>query len=266
MEPPAMEVINLYFCLNENYHTWPGPKFVLYGFIEHHEVRNVALGSWLEGLSLFSRRSYVAVPFATFDPQKGLIRHPPEHYLSLPFRESFAVIPLVARAYMNLKTNQRSLQKRLVTEQILLQMNRVSKSRDATFIIVLLGMNDEAREHYMNFFRVNQIHAIDCVYNLTDELKVPGEGHPNGKMNALWTECIADWLNNQFGEIGAHNAPSTTSSKKGGGQKWGWLRSDKTREEARIAVFEYIEVFYQRRHQSLDYVSPVDYEQSMAVA
>ena len=38
--------------------------------------------------------------------------------------------------------------------------------------------------------------------------------------------------------------------------------SFKTREEARTAVFEYIEVFYnrQRRHQSLDYVSPVDYQ------
>jgi putative transposase len=44
--------------------------------------------------------------------------------------------------------------------------------------------------------------------------------------------------------------------------------SFKTREEARTAVFEYIEVFYnrQRRHQSLDYVSPVDYERSTAVA
>lgn len=44
--------------------------------------------------------------------------------------------------------------------------------------------------------------------------------------------------------------------------------SFKTREEARTAVFEYIEVFYnrQRRHQSLDYISPVDYERSMAVA
>ena len=44
--------------------------------------------------------------------------------------------------------------------------------------------------------------------------------------------------------------------------------SFKTREEARMAVFEYIEVFYnrQRRHQSLDYVSPVDYERSLTVA
>jgi len=44
--------------------------------------------------------------------------------------------------------------------------------------------------------------------------------------------------------------------------------SFKTRDEARTAIFEYIEVFYncQRRHQSLDYVSPVDDERSRAVA
>jgi len=44
--------------------------------------------------------------------------------------------------------------------------------------------------------------------------------------------------------------------------------SFKTRDKSRTSVFEYIEVFYnrQRRHQSLDYVSPADYERSMAVA
>jgi len=44
--------------------------------------------------------------------------------------------------------------------------------------------------------------------------------------------------------------------------------SFKTRDEARTAVFEYIEVFYnrQRRHQSLDYVSPLDYEREAGVA
>jgi len=43
---------------------------------------------------------------------------------------------------------------------------------------------------------------------------------------------------------------------------------EETRDEARTAIFEYIEVFYnrQRRHQSPDYVSPVDYERSRVVA
>jgi putative transposase len=43
--------------------------------------------------------------------------------------------------------------------------------------------------------------------------------------------------------------------------------SFRTRGEARTAIFEYIEVFYnrQRRHQTLDYCSPVDYERKAGV-
>ena len=41
-----------------------------------------------------------------------------------------------------------------------------------------------------------------------------------------------------------------------------------TRDEARAAIFEYIEVFYnrQRRHQTLGYLSPVQFEQQSSVA
>lgn len=41
-----------------------------------------------------------------------------------------------------------------------------------------------------------------------------------------------------------------------------------TRDQARAAIFEYIEVFYnrQRMHQTLAYVSPVDFEQMNAVS
>jgi putative transposase len=42
----------------------------------------------------------------------------------------------------------------------------------------------------------------------------------------------------------------------------------KTRAQARACVFEYLEVFYnrKRRHSKLNYMSPVDYEKLMAVA
>ena len=38
-----------------------------------------------------------------------------------------------------------------------------------------------------------------------------------------------------------------------------------TREEARRAIFEYIEVFYNRvrRHSTLGYISPLEYEQAL---
>jgi putative transposase len=47
-----------------------------------------------------------------------------------------------------------------------------------------------------------------------------------------------------------------------------WHNRFKTRDEARAAIFEYIEIFYnrQRLHQTLDYVSPVRYEEQQSVA
>lgn len=47
-----------------------------------------------------------------------------------------------------------------------------------------------------------------------------------------------------------------------------WHRSFATRDEARRAIFDYIELFYNRErlHQTLDYVSPVRYEESRVVA
>lgn len=47
-----------------------------------------------------------------------------------------------------------------------------------------------------------------------------------------------------------------------------WHRSFATREEARRAIFDYIELFYNRErlHQTLDYVSPVRYEEHPVVA
>jgi len=41
-----------------------------------------------------------------------------------------------------------------------------------------------------------------------------------------------------------------------------------TREAARAAIFDYIEVFYnrQRRHQTLGYLSPAQYERQVKVA
>ena len=53
---------------------------------------------------------------------------------------------------------------------------------------------------------------------------------------------------------------ASTGSLKG---EWTDLHSYQTLEEAQQSIFEYIEVFYnrQRRHTSLDYLSPARYEQ-----
>ena len=173
------------------------PISVLYGFIQDHEVRNIASAEWLEALSRYSRRGHVFVPYVTLKENTGLIRHPPERYLSLPFRESLAMIALIERVYMRIKTKKRYSQKRAVTEQILLEMNRITEKFSAKFILVMLSASDETKSHYMNFSQAHNIRYINCVYPSTPEMRVAGEGHPNGKMNSLWAACIANELGDQ---------------------------------------------------------------------
>jgi hypothetical protein len=165
---------------------------VLYGFNEFHESRNVADASWLKSLSYYSRRGHVALPFGTRAPGTGLVRHPPETYVSLPLRESSALIALVEDAYMKIKTWGRMSEKRAVTEQMLLQMNNVSMHAGARLIVVLLVV--ENRQSYVDFLGKNGIKYVDCDVAFTDAMKVPGEGHPNGRMNTLWADCIAQAL------------------------------------------------------------------------
>ena len=173
------------------------PITVLYGFIQHHEVRNVSSGEWLKELSRHSREDHVFLPYVTFEEDNGLVRHAPERYLALPFRESLATIALIERAYMKIKTKNRNYKKRLVTEQVLLEMNRITEQYGARFVLALLVVDHEVKSHYMSFCQTHNIRYMDCAYPLTPEMKVVGEGHPNGRMNSLWAECIANALGEQ---------------------------------------------------------------------
>lgn len=176
------------------------PKCVLYGFVQHHEERNVAPAYWLKILSSYSKRAHVNVPFAALGPGGILLRNPPEKYLSLPFRESLASVALIEDAYMQLKTKNRIEHKRVVTESILLEMKRVSNNYGAVFIVLLLFADDKTKHHYIDFLKENKINYLDCIFPLTWDFKVRGEGHPNGKAHSIWANQISEsldhWLTN----------------------------------------------------------------------
>jgi hypothetical protein len=174
------------------------PAFVLYGFVENAEYRNAAPGSWLGLLSRFSHRGHIDVPFATVEADNRLVRHPPERYLALPFRESSALVAFIEKIYMDRKTRGRMSQKTAVTQRILLEMNKVATQHGATFVVVFLSVRRSTKEHYTAFLRESNIQDLDCGYDITDEMQVPGEGHPNGKMNTRWANCISAGLGEQF--------------------------------------------------------------------
>ena len=74
--------------------------------------------------------------------------------------------------------------------------------------------------------------------NITPSMSAAGYCYNNAAMESFWAtlkrECFGDYV-------------------------------PRTREEARLMIFDYIEVFYnrQRRHSSLGYLSPVDYEMKL---
>ena len=82
----------------------------------------------------------------------------------------------------------------------MLRIKRESEAYNATFIVVLLRVGDRKKERYINFLRGKNIGVFDCVNDIgdTDEMKVPGERHPNDAMNTLWAECISARLKDQF--------------------------------------------------------------------
>ena len=48
------------------------PKLVIYGFIEHHEYRNVARSEWLHVLELFSWKGHEKTPYGTIGKNNKL--------------------------------------------------------------------------------------------------------------------------------------------------------------------------------------------------
>ena len=95
---------------------------------------------------------------------------------------------------MRMKTRRRAGHQRVVTEQVMLQMAEVANAYRATLIVALLTAADAVKGHYIRFLQRNRIPAVDCAFELTEDMKVPGEGHPNGEMNTRWAACIAAGL------------------------------------------------------------------------
>ncbi len=173
----------------------PNPKIVIYGFIEDHEMRNVAPHYWLKRLSRLSRRGHVFVPYVTIGRDDLLHRHEPDKYPSWPFKDKSATIALAEEAFARLKTYKRANQGIRVTQKLLLQMQKLSGSYGAKLIIVILGASEESTNYYMKFLSSFGLMAIDCVYPIEAGMRVKGEGHPNGIMHSKWAECISAFIN-----------------------------------------------------------------------
>jgi hypothetical protein len=173
----------------------PPPRLVVYGFATQHEMRNVATYDWLRGLALISNRGHVAPPFVTLAPAGALDRHPPQAFSVWPLADRSVVIRMGGDAYMHLVTWGRDQEKSEATKRLIAAMRDLAERHETRFAVAFLLAEEGKKEEYVSFFRESHIPYFDCVEPLTEDNRIAGEGHPNGKLNSVWAQCISEaWM------------------------------------------------------------------------
>ncbi|MCT4622658.1 MAG: hypothetical protein N4A46_03465 [Schleiferiaceae bacterium] len=170
-------------------------NLVVYGFIEHHETRNVASAEWLSILKQYSKRGHVSVPYLSIDENNELNRHQPEEYSNLPLTHSLVLMKMLDRTIQKIKSGMKLDEKEQVTQKAILEMNNLCAKYESDFLVAILNCSDVKKQGYLSFFENNGIKALDCTIPLREELIVKGEGHPNGILNSIWAEQINNYLN-----------------------------------------------------------------------
>jgi hypothetical protein len=118
-------------------------------------------------------------------------------------RESLATVAFAADNIMKLKTRSRYSQRRRVTELLLLEMQQLCRTHRAELRVAIFQGSPKVRRDYTSFCREQGIEFVECDVPLTQEYRVPGDGHPNGEMNRLYAETITDSLGELIDQIGA---------------------------------------------------------------
>ena len=171
-------------------------KIVVYGFIPHHEVRNIASGSWMHLLLRASQEKEpnVFIPYASIKDEKLKI-YKPKKYLKLPLGEKSALVTKIEKRILKISSFKRTFQELEISKKILLEMRSVSKKNGSKFVLIFLNkLSPEKSDLYAEFLKKNSIQYINCHFPSGKQYRVIGEGHPNGTAHKYVANCIYDKL------------------------------------------------------------------------
>lgn len=173
-------------------------KLIIYGFLEHHEQRNVARKSWLKLLAQISNssgRKIPKVPYVILDENNNLIRKKPISYTKFIFSEKAITIYLMEKFYMKQISKKRKKYQRKATNKIFLEMKDLSLKNNANFLVVVLDWSNKlSNEKYINFFIDNKINFINCKIDMNKETLLKNDYHPNEKGHNMYKECILNYI------------------------------------------------------------------------
>ena len=160
---------------------------IVYGFIDHHEVRNVAAGSWMYLLNKYSTRGHVLVPYGSIENGQ-LKENPPIKYIKIPLSEYSALIAKIEKRLMKLKSNKREKDQFEISKLIITEMSNHAKQLNSKFSVLMLDSSEESLSKYSIFFKEEKINFIHCPFPSNEIVK--GEGHPNSAGHKEVANCL----------------------------------------------------------------------------
>jgi hypothetical protein len=166
------------------------PKRVLYGYMQGHEMRNIAHPVWTYMIEKYSTQGMVAVPYPTIDETHQLVRHPPERYPAWPLRGSLAMVPLLEQRWAIYQRQDRIDRRMEIADRIVLDMQQLCRTHGVDFGMVLLQSQAQWKDHYARLLGSRDIRLIDCDVPATADMVVPEDGHPNARAHGLYADCI----------------------------------------------------------------------------
>lgn len=169
----------------------PSGTTYVYYYFDHHEKRNVATASWLRSLASSSKRGHIATPYVSMTASSTLKHHPPEKYFTLPFRTKSALIAFTERVVMKITTRDREGDMVAITMALITEMNELAYNHGMKFKVVILSKRNDTDQQYFDYLKSKSVQVRDCRLQLTEDLKVKGEGHPNPDAHRIWASCIS---------------------------------------------------------------------------
>ena len=158
--------------LQEIFNNYNDIELVVYGFTPHHEVRNVAAGSWMYLLNFFSTRGFVKLPYGSIDKENNLVKNEPIEYIKLPFGNKSALIAKLEKRIMKIKSLRREYNQFEISKAIINEMNKISNKNNSQFKFLLLAKESVPSPMVTPFF-INSSTSI--YFSLQNQLVLRGQ-------------------------------------------------------------------------------------------
>jgi hypothetical protein len=165
---------------------------VVYGFYDHHEGRNVAAAHWLRSMAMTARRGLINLPYCDIENEQLSCGRAADGYPSWPGRSHSALVTFLQDRWAESRAYERYGRRAEVTFQLLREIRDLTESQGGAFLTVVLQAEPESRDGLLARWRGEGAPFVDCTHEGFGRpaWSVPVDGHPNGRLNAAWADCI----------------------------------------------------------------------------